>query len=138
MIVVAAPWEFGWNTPIKEYDLWHYPMREFGVDELAFTPISGIRKKGIREFPSIEELINYYDLPVIQCEEKGEQSLIEFSHPEGALYLFAKTSNPLLHLGYSSLKIETPLNKGMLWGHQAASIILYDRFLKQHGNNNSR
>ena len=131
MTVIGSLWEFGWNTPIKEFDLWHYPMREFGVDEIAMTPVSGIKNK-VREFHSVEEMIQYYGLPVILCDELGETPLQRFEHPkEGALYLFGRTSRSLLgQYNYPSIKIETPEEKGMLWGHQAASIIMYDRFCK--------
>lgn len=130
MVVVGSMWEFGWNTPIKEYDLWHYPMKELGVDEIAMSPVSGI-KGDIREFHTVDEMIEYYNLPVIMCDELGETSLGEFKHPKEALYLFGRTSRSLLgqYNHYPSLRVETPEGKGMLWGHQAASIVMYDRYL---------
>jgi hypothetical protein len=138
MIVVAGIWEGGWNTPIKEFDLWHYPLKDFGVDEFAMSPISGIFSNKIKEFKNIHELIQHYGLPVIVCDENGESTLQEFVHPEDALYLFNRTSGgSILGVGDYSVRIETKENKGLLWGHQAASIILYDRFLKD-GNNNNR
>ena len=131
MVVVAGIWEDGWNTPIKELDLWHYPLRDFAVDELAMTPISGIATNKVREFHRIEDIVEYYNLPVIICTEHGETDLADFEHPEDALYMFNRTSGGELPVTPSStLKIRTSLNKGMLWGHQAASIILYDRLLK--------
>lgn len=134
MIVIASIWEFGWNTPIKEFDLWYYPMMDFGVDEIAMTPISGINKK-VKEFPDIDSLINHYvryhNLDVVLCDENGVIDVKEFKHPENVLYLFGKTTRSLLsHYNYPSIRVVTPNNKGMLWGHQAASIIMYDRFLK--------
>lgn len=133
MTVVGAEWEFGWNTPIKEYDLWYYPLTEFGVDEIAFAPKSGIKKKGIREFDNIEEMINYYNIPVILAHEFGTTDLKDFIHPEKVLYLFSRTSRdlfPTYGTIYPSVRVETPKKQGMLWGHQAANIILYDRYLK--------
>ena len=131
MIVVAAIWESGWNTPIKELDLWHYPLRDFGVDDLAMTPVSGIFTDRVKEFHSVELMVEHYGLPIIICTEDGENDLDEFNHPEDALYLFNRTSGGNLPVKADyTLRIETKLNKGMLWGHQAASIILYDRFKK--------
>jgi hypothetical protein len=131
MVVVAGVWESGWNTPIKELDLWHYPLKDFGVDELAMTPVSGIFSNKVREFHSVEDIIQYYGIPIVICDEKGETSLEDFDHPESALYLFNRTSGGQLPGKHDySLRVETKLNKGMLWGHQAASIILYDRFKK--------
>jgi hypothetical protein len=131
MVVVAGIWESGWNTPIKEFDLWHYPLRDFGVDELAMTPVSGIATNKVREFHSVEDIIQHYELPVVICSEKGEVELGEFEHPKDALYLFNRTSGGVLPGNHDySIRIETKQNKGLLWGHQAASIILYDRFKK--------
>jgi tRNA(Leu) C34 or U34 (ribose-2'-O)-methylase TrmL len=132
MVVVASMWEYGWNTPIKEFDLWHYPLKDFGVDEFAMTPVSGIRLNNkVQEFHSVEDIIKHYGLPVILCTEHGEYTLEEFEHPENALYLFNRTSGGIIvEKPDYSLRIETKQNKGMLWGHQAASIILYDRFKK--------
>ena len=132
MVVVAGVWESGWNTPIKELDLWYYPLKDFGVDELAMTPVSGIKLNNkIKEFHSVEEMIQHYDLPVIICTKDGDANLEEFKHPENALYLFNRTSGGVLPVEPKhTLRIETKLNKGMLWGHQAASIILYDRLKK--------
>ena len=131
MVVVAGIWEAGWNTPIKELDLWQYPLKDFGVDELAMTPVSGISTNKVKEFHSVEEIIQHYELPVIICTEYGETDLEEFKHPENALYLFNRTSGGNLPVVPDhTLRINTKLNKGLLWGHQAASIILYDRVKK--------
>lgn len=135
MVIVAGIWEYGWNTPIKELDLWHFPLKEFGVDELAMTPVSGISTNKVREFHNVEDIIQYYEIPIIVCSENGTSTLKDFKHPKDGLYIFNRTSGGELPITPDySLKIETTLNKGMLWGHQAASIILYDRFLK-NGNN---
>lgn len=138
MVVVAAIWEDGWNTPIKEFDLWYYPLQDFGVDEYVMTPVSGILTKKVKEFHTVEEILEKYkELPIILCDINGEQNLEEFKHPKDALYFFGRSSRSIVSshgAGHQSLKIVTPNNKGTLWGHQAASIILYDRFLKS-GNN---
>ncbi len=142
MLKVAGCWELGWNTPIKEIDLWEYPLREFGVDELIMSPVTGIRAK-VTETESIEKTINLNNnLTVVFCHEDAEHDLIDFEHPKDALYVFGKANySPFnnLHKTYdsTSVKIQTNVNKGMLWPHQAASIILYDRFIK-NGNHSHR
>ena len=132
MVVVASIWEQGWFDYKIELDLWYYPLKDFGVDEFAMTPISGIQLNNkVKEFKSVEDMIQHYNLPVILCTEHGNSTLEEFEHPEDALYLFNRTSGgDLTYLQDYSLRIITKNNKGMLWGHQAASIILYDRFKK--------
>jgi|TARA_R110000824_G_scaffold106610_18_gene252156 hypothetical protein len=139
MIVVAGVWEQGWFDYKTELNLWYYPLKDFGVDEFAMTPISGVELNNkVREFKNVEDIIQYYNLPVILCTEHGESTLEEFEHPKDALYLFNRTSGGIIvNKPDYSLKIETNLNKGMLWGHQAASIILYDKFIK-NGNINKR
>ena len=131
MIVVGAVWELGWNTPIMEYDLWKYPMKDLGVDQLAFTPISGIKRQDIREFDNVHEMVHHYHLPVVVCTEEGEYFLEDFEHPKNALYLFNRTTGGNFSIVPDyTLKVNTALDRGMLWGHQAASIILYDRLVK--------
>lgn len=138
MIVVGAIWEQGWFDFETEFNLWNFPLLDLGVDEFAMTPISGIKNNKVKEFNNVKDLVEYYNLPIIIGTEYGESTLQDFKHPENALYLFNRTSGGELPIKADyTLKIETVLNKGMLWGHQAASIILYDRFLK-NGNNNSR
>lgn len=131
MIVVAGIWEQGWFDFKTELNLWHYPLKDFAVDEFAMVPVSGINNKKVKEFHSVEELVQHYGLPVIIGSEDGEISLRNFKHPKDALYLFNRTSGGNLPIQPEhTLKVETVLDKGMLWGHQAASIILYDRLIK--------
>ena len=75
MIVIASIWEEGWNTPIKELDLWHYPLQDFAVDELAMTPVTGILNGTVREFHNVDDLVAHYGLPVILCTETGASEL---------------------------------------------------------------
>jgi hypothetical protein len=138
MIKVAGIWEQGWNTPFLEFDLWVYPLRDFEVDEFYMTPITGIQKK-VNEKATIEEVIaENKDLDVVWIDEAGETLLSEFKHPENALYIMGKTQKkPMVGLkkrGDFSVRIETKKDKsnnGMLWAHQAISIVLYDRLIKK-------
>jgi hypothetical protein len=136
IVKVAGHWDLGWNTPIKEIDLWEYPMRDFGVDVHYMCPISGIDHK-VEERNNIEQVLEENpDLTVIFCDERAETLLSDFAHPQKALYIFGRANfSPFLSLKRKqdlSLKIETVTPEGgLLWGHQAAAIILYDRYLKQ-------
>lgn len=131
MVIVAGIWEQGWFDFKTELNLWYFPLKDFGVDEFAMTPVSGLNNNKVREFNSVEEMIKYYGLPVIICTEYGDSELNDFTHPKNALYFFNRTSGGNLPINPDyTLRIDTELNKGMLWGHQAASIILYDRFKK--------
>lgn len=131
MIKVAGVWELGWNTPIMEYDLWKFPMRDFGVDEWYMAPISGIQKGNITEVAFIKDAIHLNpDFTPVCIDENGTTDLEEFTHPENALYLLGKAGgSPNADSGFS-VRIPTKENKGLLWPHQAICIVLYDRLKK--------
>lgn len=140
MIKICGHWERGYVAPFFEWNLWQYPMRDFGVKELIMCPITGIDRKVI-EFKNIAEVIEAnQDLTPVFIDEDGEIWLEDFTHPENALYIAGK-------VGYSpyksqtkkviSVKVRTIQNKGLLWGHQAICIVLYDRMMK-NGNNSNR
>ena len=90
-IKVSGTWELAWNTPIKEYDLWHFPMRDFGVEEWCMSPISGIKKSNITETETINDFIaDNLDYTVVHIDEDGDIDLEDFEHPEKALYVLGK------------------------------------------------
>lgn len=136
MIYVAGFWELGWNTPIKEIDLWEHPLKDFGVVNLLMTPISGIENNYIVEKQTFEEILDFVtsnNLTVVYVDEHASTTLREFQHPEDVIYIFGKASlSPFLAYGQENLavKIETANNTGGFWPHQAASIVLYDRMIK--------
>lgn len=134
MVIVVGYWELNWNTPIKEVDLWVFPMRDFGVDKIYMMPVSGINNDKIEEVPNISAIFDKYpDFVRVFVDEEGDEELTNFEHPENVIYIFGR-------VGFSpekykrdidkSLYIETINNKGLLWGHQAATIVLYDRVKK--------
>lgn len=134
VVKIAGHWDLGWNTPIKEVELWEFPLRDFDVNEFYMCPVSGINHK-VKERKNIEKVIEEnLDLTIIFCDERADTLLSDFEHPENALYIFGRANfSPFLALKRDqdpSVKIETVANGGMLWGHQAASIILYDRMMK--------
>lgn len=140
MIKVVGTWEFGWNTPIKEFDLWAFPLRDLGVDEYIMYPKSGIQAK-VTEFNDLDEVIEVNSgLTPVYIDEHGETPLTEFEHPKNALYICGKASySPYMSKkknGVISVKIETVQNKALLWGHQAACLVLYDRMIKNGNSGN--
>lgn len=134
MIIVAGMWELGWNTPIKEIDLWEMVIRDFGVDEFRMTPISGIQSNWVQERESVEEMLKEFnETPVVIVDEKGEEELSMFKHPRSCLYLFGKTTCSPLHLRqpqHKTLRIETVARQALLWAHQVCAVVLYDRMVK--------
>lgn len=137
MIKVAGLWELGWNTPIKEMDLWEYPLRDFGVDCLHMAPVSGIADPFVREHADLSTALDQFrrdGLQVVFLDERGKTTLREFEHPENVAYVCGKASLSAMSAygkpGDVSVRIETVANGGMLWPHQAAALVLYDRLVK--------
>ena len=134
-VKVAGLWELGWSAPLTEHDWWDMVMRDFAVDEHYMTPISGIHREQVTEVANLEDAINANpDLTVVFIDERAEVELQDFIHPENALYILGKVtySGLLAHKrdGDLSVKIQTNMNQGLLWPHQAAAIVLYDRGVK--------
>lgn len=141
-VKIASFWELAWNTPILEVDLYQYPLEDFGVDEIYMHPISGIDNKRIKERNNLDEILaENYDMTVVFVTDRAETKLVNFEHPDNALYITGLTSHSDPSLTYVaegrlSVCIETPNNQGGLWGHQALSIVLYDRIIKNGSNSN--
>jgi hypothetical protein len=135
-VKIAGLWDLAWNTPIKEIDLWKYPLKDFGVETHYMVPVTGIKRK-IEERDDIQDVLDENpDYTVIFCDERATTTLKDFKHPPKALYIFGKANfSPFLSLKRDKdleLRIETAHPRGgLLWGHQAAAIILYDRFMKE-------
>lgn len=128
-VKVAGCWELGWLAPITEYDLWNFPLRDFGVDEWYMTPFSGIGRK-VTEIRDIREAVGLNpDLTPVYVDERGSAPLSDFTHPENALYILGKAGFSPIRDGLS-VRVETASNSGLLWPHQAIGIVLYDRIVK--------
>lgn len=135
-VKMAGLWEFGWSTPIKEIELWQFPLRDFEVDGFYMAPISGIVSRHVEERGSMEEIIaeaRSEGLTIVFVDEEGATPLKEFAHPQNVLYVFGKAGSSSIALKEEqdlTVAIETPQSKGLLWPHQAATTILYDRYIK--------
>lgn len=136
-MAIAGLWELGWNTPIKEAELWEYVLRDFSVEAFYMCPVSGIHAAFIQERPELPDVLDEYrtrGIPIVFVEARAATPLRQFDHPREALYIFGKaTLNPLVAYGRAgdlSVWIETPQQLGALWPHQAAAIVLYDRQVK--------
>lgn len=133
IVKVVGIWELGYNVPLLEYDIWTYMLRDFCVDQWYMAPITGI-DRDVTEIPSIEKVVELNpDLTVVLVDEHGETPLAKFVHPRNTLYIFGKANQgpSAGREGDISVRIETPTgSRGMLWPHQAAAIVLYDRQVK--------
>lgn len=135
IVKVAGLWELGWSAPLTEYDWWEMVMRDFDVDEHYMTPISGINRP-VTEVANIEDaMVANPGLTVVFVDERADTELQDFVHPENALYVLGKVSYSgfLAHKRDQDLavRIQTNANKALLWPHQAAAVVLYDRGVKR-------
>lgn len=142
MIVVAGLWELSWDTPMTEMRHWETTIRDFEVDNFYMSPVTGIKNKWVVEKHNIDEVLELYpSLPKIYITETGDIPLSEFEHPKDALYIFGKGNyspfNNLSKKGDYSVRIEIPAKKDLLLATNCATVILYDRFIK-NGFNSSR
>jgi hypothetical protein len=136
-ITVAGIWEFGWSTPIKEVDLWEYALKEFGDVDFHMTPVSGIFREFVTEHADLNTLITSKraeGIEIVFVDEAAPVSLVNFVHPANAMYVFGKASISTFAVyaspGDKSVSIPTVTNQGGFWPHQAACVVLYDRFSK--------
>ena len=135
-VKVAGCWERGWDTPWQEFNWWVHPLKEFGVNEFCMMPVTGIAKGAVKEYDFIDTLVEDNSTLVhIYVDEQATVSLPDFVHPEDALYIVGKTGYSPYKTNYRegidiAVKIPSLTNEGGFWGHQAITMILYDRYLK--------
>jgi hypothetical protein len=148
MVKVVGYWDRWFQHKENEYDVcWRFMLRHFGVDQIIMLPNLGVREKlpldytdtELVEMASVEEaILANPDLVPIIVDERGTTTLREFTHPENVLYIFGRTGfNPLDVLqpwDGQAVNIEgnSPyVGDALLHPHQACSIMLYDRMMKQ-------
>lgn len=128
-------WDIGYSAPLTEADQWEFMCRDFEVDDWHMIPVSGVDRP-VQEWATIEDFLDADtgSLERVYVDENGTEDLVDFEHPADALYIFGK-ANYAPMAGHArrddrSLKISTPRTAGLLWPHQVAAIILYDRHRK--------
>jgi hypothetical protein len=139
-VKVAGQWEIGWDTPFIEYRWWRHPLMELDVYEFYMSPVTGIAKSGITEYTDITALRDEFpDYVNVYVDESAADELPEFVHPENALYIIGRCSYSPFAVHFRegidlAVKIPSIKNTGGFWGHQAATMVLYDRYLKERNS----
>lgn len=143
---IASHWDI-WDKPDREFScFWKFLTKHFGISELLMTPNTGLgdqlfsdsheNKRCLREFSDLNSLIAAQTgYTVVLVDENGEQSLRGFEHPETPLYIFGKTGLSLVNQypEYISVRVgpdSDVRSEGLLHPHQAAAVVLYDRWIK--------
>lgn len=60
----------------------------------------------------------------------GEQSIVTFTHPEDACYVFGPDHESNTHLHPGAPTVSIPSDGAHLYSHHAGAIVLYDRLFK--------
>jgi hypothetical protein len=149
MIKIAGCWDI-WSDSYEEYNKqWQFILHSqgFAVDKFCMTPNTGVgirlkedsldKIQRIFEFESMQQVIDSNsDCVPIVVDEYGSTDLVEYIHPQNALYIFGRTGKSFLEeLNWTgqSLHVKNAAGEqaGFLHPHQAACIVLYDRMVKQ-------
>lgn len=137
-VKIVGFWERGWDTPWQEFNWWIHPIKEFGVTEFYMSPVTGIDKAAVNEYSDLNDVIAQADADGATCvylDESATDELPDFVHPENAVYIVGRTSYSPYATNFRpgvdrAVKIPSITNSGGFWGHQAVTMVLYDRYLK--------
>ena len=137
-IKIVGHWERGWDTPYQEFNWWFHPLNEFAVDEFCMSPVTGLDNNRVSEYSDLNEIIAQADADGATCvyiDEDAMDDLPDYEHPENAVYIMGRTGLSPYKTNFrpnvdQAVRIPSNYNNGGFWGHQAAIIILYDRYLK--------
>jgi len=66
---------------------------------------------------------------VVHVVPTGEESILQFSHPEDACYVFGPDHESMVH-HHAGPTVFIPSDGAHLYSHHAGAIVLYDRLLK--------
>ena len=150
MVKVIGCWDM-WENPTQEYLIhWKFMVDHFGVDEFYMTPNTGLGEQLkndhneniqlLYETNNIQDCINSnLELTPIIIDENGDVELKDLIHPENALYILGKVGySPKENLDSNFISVKIPswsknpnASYGLLHPHQALSIVLYDRRIKE-------
>ena len=141
-------WDSGWFNPTTEVTLWHDLAVSFGVDLLVMTPDLKIYNYQDLTFEKFDSIVTALDtlegratfvflepLDIIEANQLTGESLVDFVHPENALYIFGPSGRSNIGFynserGDKLVYIPTVVSK-QIWALHAASIVLYDRAKKK-------
>jgi tRNA(Leu) C34 or U34 (ribose-2'-O)-methylase TrmL len=132
MITVVGTWDLGWNTPIKEAELWGFVLRDFKVDAWYMSPVSGI----VSGFDLVEDaqmetriVTERARNELVFIDESAEKYLSDFTIPNNVCFVLGKAGfspyKTFYRKGDDAIRIPTPANIAGLWPHQALAIVLY-------------
>jgi hypothetical protein len=149
-VYTVGCWDMWENAPQEYLIHWSFMSDHFGVDKFHMTPNTGHGEElknnnnegtqTLHEANTIQEVIsNNPDLTPVIIDENGDIELKDFTHPQKALYILGRTGySPKENLNSNIASVRIPswsknenASFGLLHPHQALSIVLYDRKIKE-------
>jgi len=139
-------WDSGWFHPQTELNLWHDLAMSFSADLLVMVPdlkVYDYQDIAFEKFEDVESaLAEHSDLTAVFLEPKDiiesnnltGTSLVDFQHPQDALYLFGNSGRSNIGLydasqGHQLVYVPTPISR-QFWSVQVAAIVSFDRAKK--------
>ncbi len=118
---------------------WSVVFNAFGISEIYELPGLGRPLEGSIKLERLADLQNYHaaDLVVLAARDgdfvQGHTALLEFEHPDEAIYIFGGT---MTRLSQADLEGGSPsafvyITAGDLFPSQAGAIVLWDRYDKR-------
>ena len=132
MITLVSIWERGWFDASVEAFMWKQLTAAYAVDRVIFTPTELKQRIYPEQFNTMEEaLASTVGEQIFLIPGHGE-SLIDFEHPQDAVYVFGNAYKSNLDIATKIVQIPTPKNVDV-FARDAAAMVLYDRMIK-NGN----
>jgi hypothetical protein len=122
----------------RDLDGWTRLLEAFEIDEIYELPGLGVPLGGSIGVENLGQIGNYHPAPLIAIQPKdadfiqGVTPLLEFNHPDEAIYVFGGTMTRLTRgdcLG-ATLAATVYITELDLYPAEAGAIILWDRYLK--------
>ena len=122
----------------EDRDGWTQVLAAFEITEVYELPGLGVPMSSSIMVEHLGQVENFRRAPVVVIQPvngdffKGDQSLLEFNHPDEAIYAFGGTITRLtlgdLHGLTHKSTVFIPI--GDLFPSQAGALVLWDRFIK--------
>lgn len=132
MITLVSIWERGWFDPEVEAFMWKQLTKAYSVDRVIFTPTELERRTYPEQYDTMSEALDSTTGEQIFLIPNAGESLIDFEHPEDAVYIFGNAYKSNLDIAKRIVHIPTPKSVDV-FARDAAAMVLYDRMIK-NGN----
>lgn len=121
-----------------ERSAWSIVFEAFGISEIYELPGLGRPLEGSIKLERLADLQNYHiaNLVILAARDgdfvQGDTALLEFEHPDEAIYIFGGTMTRLSQADLRGIHpAKVYITAGDLFPAQAGAIVLWDRYAKK-------